>query len=104
MTSQPTWTGSGTATYTIVNDGIDLEVMFDRKRQAWVLRAFGAPNDKPFGVYPTKVEAIHSGEAVGKAFAYDRGPGGSCELFIRTKVGRIGDRRTYGHDPESSDG
>lgn len=86
--------------------GIDLVVDHDGDRKAWVVRPFGdyGINGKVFAVTHTKAEAIAIGEVLGKVFAEFNNNSDACELYIRTKNGRIQDKRTYGRDPETSVG
>ena len=79
----------------------DLEVAWDKARKAWVLRHWAG--SKVFAVYPTKTRAVDIAAALGPIIA-EHWNNGACELYIRTKDGRIQDRRTYGHDPERSVG
>ena len=78
---------------------IDLEVLHDADRGAWVVRQFGGDPKKVFAVEPTKAEAYHVATALAKVFARYVNRDGSCEVYVRNLDGTLPVRNTAGHDP-----
>ena len=83
---------------------IDLEVLHDADRDAWVVRQFGGdPKKDPYAVKDTRAlaEEVAAGIATFTAMEVNRR---SCQVRVRELDGTFGDPSTYGWDPEASRG
>lgn len=80
---------------------IDLEVLHDPERDAWVVRHFGGDPKRVFAVEDTKLEAWHMAAALAKVIAAHWNRSGSCEIYVR-KLDGTWDRDTHGRDPRRS--
>lgn len=67
--------------------GIRLEVAYDKRREAWVVRPFYRGRNRPLGVYAEALagvtardQAITAGRKLGRVLGTEEWP---CELFIQ---------------------
>ena len=78
---------------------IDLEVLHDADRDAWVVRQFGGDPKRVFAVETTRRKAEHIAAALAKIVAANWNRDGSCEVYVRNLDGTLPVRNTAGHDP-----